>query len=139
VIAKLTASPSLNAALQPRYALPSILNAAGTILCSNALRAVTHDPAADPQAEQRRLAWMAKQLDLAPDAEDPDPDLDLGPAPDTPGGRTAQRKLEKAARRLEVFACLVPTLVQARKCHCKEELSVMQCVAGQQPGRQACC
>ena len=60
-----------------------------------------------PQAEQRRLAWMAKQLDLAAGEEEPDPDLDLGPAPDTPGGRTAQRKLEKAARRLEVAARLL--------------------------------
>ena len=54
------------------------------------------------QAEQRRLAWMVKQLDPAADAEEMDSELDLGPAPDTPGGRTAQRKLEKAARRLEV-------------------------------------
>ena len=66
------------------------------------------------QAEQRRLAWMAKQLDILADAEEVDPDLDLGPAPDTPGGRTAQRKLEKAARRLEVSAHPLPAAAKPR-------------------------
>ena len=58
------------------------------------------------QAEHRRLAWLAKQLDPGADAEPAGPDMEASPAADPAAARAAQRKLDKAHRRLE--ACTRP-------------------------------